>query len=146
MNIKYTEQKLQHFLLTYRVLKIPNFLSRLRLAYSVRTVPIKIISGQIDWNSKWTHRTTGPNNICYNVEKTDRSLRQSSININKSGADPGFQVRVHLKNFGVARGSMVCTSVVNVLPEINKNSYIAEWKYYFYYFSRSLPSYSMHYF
>ena len=30
------------------------------------------------------------------------------------------------------------TTVVNVLPEINKNRYIPEWKYYFYYFSRSL--------
>jgi hypothetical protein len=38
------------------------------------------------------------------------------------------------------------TTVVNVLPEINKNGYIPEWKYYFYYFSRSLPSYPMHYF
>jgi hypothetical protein len=38
------------------------------------------------------------------------------------------------------------TTVVNVLPEINKNGYIPERKYYFYYFNRSLPSYSMHYF
>ena len=38
------------------------------------------------------------------------------------------------------------TTAVNVLPEINKNGYIPEWKYYFYYFSRSLPSYPMHYF
>ena len=58
----------------------------------------------------------------------------------------GNQNCVHIHPLLIQYPGFYGATVVNVLPAINKNGYIHEWKYYLYYFSRSLPSYPILFF